>query len=335
MNNIYLALGISKQAVHKKIKIMSKKIEESSYLRLIIEEIRRSHPTMGVRDMYYKIEPQTMGRDCFEAFCKRENLILSKKKNCRKTTDSNGVIRFENLIEGLKLTDINQVWQSDITYIEVNGRFYYITFIIDGYSRLIVGYSVSERLFTEVTTLPALMMAIKLRNLTDSSNLIFHSDGGGQYYAKDFLSLTKALNIKNSMCLYSWENGKAERINGVIKNNYLKHRSIKNFEELTKEVARAVELYNHDKPHIGLKRLTPVEFEKTLSLQQQIKGCDVLHNIETISRGIEPQLIVKQIKKCSILPTLNNEKGHLKMKKNDQNSKINLKQNKRKTVNLI
>ena len=69
--------------------------------------------------------------------------------------------------------------------------------------------------------------------------------------------------ISNSMCEYAWENGKAERINGVIKNNYLIHRKINDFEELQKQVDRSVYLYNHDKPHIGLQRKSPVEFENS------------------------------------------------------------------------
>ena len=85
-----------------------------------------------------------------------------------------------------------------------------------------------------------------------SKRLIFHSDGGGQYFDKEFLKLTSLHQFKNSMCEFAWENGQAERINGVIKNNYLIHRTIKSYEELVTEVDRTVYLYNHDKPHIKL-----------------------------------------------------------------------------------
>ncbi|MBK9108331.1 MAG: transposase [Saprospiraceae bacterium] len=73
------------------------------------------------------------------------------------------------------------------------------------------------------------------------------------------------------MCEYAWENGKAERINGIIKNNYLIHRDIKNYHQLTIEVDRSVQLYNLEKPHKELQRLSPVEFENldiTLQLQK-------------------------------------------------------------------
>ena len=92
--------------------------------------------------------------------------------------------------------------------------------------------------------------------------LIFHSDGGGQYYDKGFLKLTGQHKLVNSMCEFAWENGKAERINGVIKNNYLKHRKISTYAELVIEVDRCVFLYNQDKPHIKLQRKSPIEFEK-------------------------------------------------------------------------
>lgn len=205
-----------------------------------------------------------MGRDKFEVFCKAESLLAARLKNYRRTTDSYGVVRFENLLEGLEVSKINQVWQSDITYFELAGRFYYITFIIDGYTRRIIGHSTSRRLFTEDTSLQALQMAISLRKEQKHSisGVIFHSDGGGQYYDRNFLLLTKNAGIQNSMCKYAWENGKAERVNGVIKNNYLIHRSIKNFEQLVKEVDRSVLLYNTEKPNIALGRIAPVMFEK-------------------------------------------------------------------------
>lgn len=79
-------------------------------------------------------------------------------------------------------------------------------------------------------------MAIRSRRGNDLSSVIFHSDGGGQYYTKDFLAITKKQNITNSMCEYAWDNGKAERVNGVIKNNYLIHKDINSFEELKKKL---------------------------------------------------------------------------------------------------
>ncbi len=264
MNKLYKVLRISKQAFHQRLDRLYRLRSEKKQLLLLIYQIREDHPTMGIRDMYYKLRPETMGRDVFENFCREEGLTVERVKNWRRTTDSTGVIRFDNLLVGMNLTAINQAWQSDITYFEINGRFYYITFVEDSFSRRILGYSVSKRLTTGQTTLPALKMAVRLRVKEGMSiaGVIFHSDGGGQYYAKEFLKLTRKEGIVNSMCEYPWENGKVERLNGVIKNNYLIHRQINSFEELVKEVDRTVLLYNKEKPHIELQRKTPNQFEK-------------------------------------------------------------------------
>lgn len=246
--------------------------EAQMQLLPLIYQLRQEHPTMGARDMYYKLKPEMMGRDGFEKFCKEWDLIREKPVNYRRTTDSSGVVRFENLIENLEITKVDQVWQSDITYFEVNNKFYYITLIQDAFSRRILGHAVSSRLFTEQTTLPALKKALKTRGNKKMPGLILHSDGGGQYYESQFLKLTEDYKINNSMCKYPWENGKVERLNGVIKNNYLRHRNIKTFTELQKEVDRTVLLYNKEKPHKELQRKAPVTFEiELLKLQQQTR----------------------------------------------------------------
>jgi len=263
LNKLYQSIGLTKQAFHQRMDryLQERSLEEQ--LVLIVYQVRKDHPTMGLRDIYYKTNPNNIGRDRFEMICKQSGLAIERKHNMRITTDSSGVIRFENLLIGLIINKPNQVWQSDITYFELNQRFYYITFIIDAFTRVIVGYAVSQRLTTEQTTLPALKKAIKSRmDLNMNINaLIFHSDGGGQYYDKEFLKLTNKNQIKNSMCEHPWDNGKAERINGVIKNNYLIYRHINTYEQLLFEVDRSVFLYNTDKPHIELQRKSPIQFE--------------------------------------------------------------------------
>jgi putative transposase len=124
---------------------------------------------------------------------------------------------------------------------------------MDAFSRYIVGYSVSSRLTTEQTTLPALQMLLRYRRGKLKPGIIFHSDGGGHYYDKEFIALTKKYKFKNSMCEYAYETGKAERINGIIKNNYLKHQEIRNLDQLQKALDRSVSLYNKERPHKNLK----------------------------------------------------------------------------------
>jgi transposase InsO family protein len=227
--------------------------------------VRKDHPGMNLRDIYFKMRPPAIGRDRFERLCRQLGLVIGRRRNLRRTTDSNGVKRFDNLIKELQVTRIDQLWQSDITYYELKHSFCYLTFIQDAYSKMIVGYSVSRTLHTSATTLPALQMALKCRKiLFDSKGLILHSDGGGQYYSNDFLTLTNSKRMRNSMGKMAQENGMAERLNGVIKNNYLVYKTIHNFEDLVKNVDRSVYLYNHEKPHRSLGRKTPVEFENSI-----------------------------------------------------------------------
>lgn len=263
LNKLYQSIGLTKQAFHQRMDryLQERSLEEQ--LVMIVYQVREDHPTMGLRDIYYKTVPNNIGRDRFEMLCKQSGLAIERAHNMRRTTDSSGVIRFENLLIGLTISRPNQVWQSDITYFELNQRFYYITFIVDAFTRIIVGHAVSQRLTTEQTTLPALKNAIKSRMdlKMNIKTLIFHSDGGGQYYDKEFLKITTKYQIQNSMCQYPWDNGKAERINGIIKNNYLRYRYIKTYEQLISEVDRSVFLYNTDKPHSKLQRKCPIQFE--------------------------------------------------------------------------
>lgn len=247
------------------------KAHEDEVIKEVVE-LRKDHPTMGMRDMYRLIRPEQIGRDKFCALCRLYNLQSRRYKNYYRTTDSSGVIRFENLTTDFVCNDINQVWVSDITYYQALGRFYYITFIMDAYSRNILGYSLSSDLKMVNTTEPALLMALNTRKGFNWNELIFHSDGGGQYYATHFIELLRDYNIISSMCEFAWENGQAERINGVIKNNYLRHFEQRTLSELRVSLDRAVYLYNNEKPHSALNYISPVEFEMSyLSLNKQTK----------------------------------------------------------------
>jgi transposase InsO family protein len=294
LNRLYRASGISKQGFHQYLARYKFVAEEQANLLLIILQIRIDHPTMCCRMMYFKIKPTSMGRDRFESFCRAKGFMVVRRRAGWVTTDSSGVKRFDNLLEGKELTDINQAWSSDITYYEVNGRYYYLTFILDEFSRRILGHQVSSRLLTEQTTLPALSRAIRVRKGDIPKGLIFHSDGGGQYYDEEFLKLTADYDMENSMCEYAYQNPKAERINGIIKNNYLKHWSIKSLSKLTKSVDRAVSLYNQEKPHKSLDRFTPCEFEKRLA---QLRSTNLNLILSKLNKQVNKQSVEIQLAK--------------------------------------
>jgi putative transposase len=263
MNEVFRYIGYSKQAFHQKMDRMLLEQEQELLLLPIIVELRAEHPGVAARQLYLILKPESIGRDKFEQICFQNGFKLARLKSWHRTTDSRGVIRFPNLVQGVEFTGINQLWVSDITYYQISQRFYYLTFILDGYSRMIVGYSVSKHLSTEQTTIPAMQMALQARKA--KPGLIFHSDGGGQYYSKLFLKLTESYQIKNSMCDVAYENPQAERINGTIKNQYLKGYNPQSFNELKESTARAVYNYNYVRPHQTLNKQTPAAFERQLS----------------------------------------------------------------------
>jgi putative transposase len=241
------------------------KYEEQEQLIPLINEIRADHPRMSARDIYLKLHPSCMGRDQFERFCMDSGYRIKKLKNYRVTTNSLGVTRFPNMIKDLRVTRVNQVFVSDITYYDIGSDTYYLTLIMDLYTREIVGWSVSDNLRTENTTLPALIMLITLRGKVNLKGAIIHSDGGGQYYCNEFKTLTKSLEMINSMTEEKvFENSHAERLNGIIKNNYLYPYGPTDIKSLRKLLDKAVYMYNNGKPHKALGKLTPKAFKDTI-----------------------------------------------------------------------
>lgn len=265
LNKFFKVVNTSRQVFHVKLNRYLQREDEMGQLSLIVSQVRKDHPGMALRDLYQIIQPVTIGRDQFEQYFMQMGYGVAIKRSFRRTTDSSGVIRFPNLIEDIKLTGVNQVLVSDITYYRIKEKFYYLTFIMDLYTRLIVGHSCSQTLLTAHTTIPALEAALKTRCTKKLPGLIIHSDGGGQYYSQEFRKLTNDAEMVNSMGKSVYENPHAERVNGIIKNNYIRHYSPKNFKQLIKMTNKAVYMYNTEKPHSALKKLSPVQFENFIN----------------------------------------------------------------------
>jgi len=265
MNKLFEVVGISKQSFHQMLSRRKYKFEEQEQLIPLINEIRRDHPRMSARDIYLKLHPTCMGRDQFERFCMDSGYRIKQLRNFRVTTNSLGVTRFPNMIKDIECTRVNQVFVSDITYFDLGSDTRYITFIMDLYNREIVGYSESDNLRTESTTIPALHRLIKERGRSNLKGAIIHSDGGGQYYCNEFKTLTKSLGMINSMTEEKvYENSHAERLNGIIKNNYLYPYGPTTVTSLRKLLDKAVYMYNTGKPHKALGKLTPKSFKDTI-----------------------------------------------------------------------
>jgi putative transposase len=218
---------------------------------------------MGLKKLYHKLKDKPFGRDKFIELGVEAGLSIPRPKNYQRTTFSTKSNRYQNLLVGIELDNIDQLWVSDITYFWVNNRFYYITLIMDVYSRKIVGYCAAPTL-EATANIEALSMALKMRKKKTFENLIHHSDKGTQYVYKEYVDLLQSRKIRISMCNVVYENTHSERLNGIIKNEYLRHRSINNLADLKRHLAKDVELYNQDRPHDNLNKMSPEQFENYL-----------------------------------------------------------------------
>lgn len=255
MNQLYRSIGISKQAVHKYAKLQANFDQKMSDLLIEADELRMEHPGCGVEKMYYTLKPGFIGRDRFVDAFMQLGYRIKRNKNYRRTTMPSNIY-YPNLIQGLSIKKPSTVWQSDITYIRVGENFYYAVFIIDVYTRKIVGYKVSNHMRASAN-MAALHMAFE----GHEAPLIHHSDRGSQYIYKDYLALLKSKGSKISMGLCAQDNAYAERINRTIKEEYLAHWRPKTFNQLKRQVKKAVNNYNNKRVHNNLNRKSPNEYE--------------------------------------------------------------------------
>jgi len=268
LNALYKVVGISKQAVHKHRKQCSSFESDVENLLIQADTLRLEHGGCGIRKMYDSLQPEFIGRDKFEKLMMEKGYRVKRPKNYTKTTIP-AHYKYPNLIEGSIVNQVNQVWQSDLTYILVNGQFYYIVFIIDVFSRRIVGYQASDHMRSEANVI-ALRKALKLRSTDDMTNLIHHSDRGSQYVSKAYTSILNKREIAISMGLKATDNAYAERLNGIIKNEYLKYKEMGSLKDLKRELKKAVNHYNKKRIHKNLGKLNPVAYEqKMVNLSDQ------------------------------------------------------------------
>jgi putative transposase len=269
LSSLYAIIGISRQGFGAYRKRHQNSQEQEDEIIERVKKLRVEHPRMGARPLYQmmmvipddRILLEKTGSNKFEVLVLSSGLGVKKVRNFTKTTRS-GAFRFPNLILDLKIKELNHVWVSDITYFycPVLNRFYYLTSILDVYPRRCLGLSWSATLKTKDTTIPALKMALKNRKINRYEKLIFHSDGGAQYYDQRFVKLLGKYNIKSSMGKSVYENPFAEKFNDILKNNYLIPWHTDST-DLPKAIKRFLRNYNSQKPHENLGGLNPMAFE--------------------------------------------------------------------------
>lgn len=268
---MYRLLGISKQAVYQSKQRQIKFDLELMELVYQADQIRTAHPGCGVEKLYWILKPEYMGRDKFcEIFMDLGYRVRHIKNYVRTTIPTH--LNYPNLIENTVVRAPYRIIQSDITYFHLAGEFYYLVFIIDVYTREILGYHVGDSLRAECNV-KALKMALRNIPTKEYSKLIHHSDRRSQYGSNIYIRLLKSKNIKVSMGYIAQDNAYVERVNGTIKNEYLNHWFIKDFKDLKRLTTKAVKHYNSQRVHLAFKnQYSPIEFRNNfinLKLEQR------------------------------------------------------------------
>ncbi len=279
LQEVYLLAGISRQYYHKAIQ--KQRRDEVMWERILemVIEFRETHPRSSARKIHRSLKIKEVGINRFESFVSAQGLSVKQPRSFIKTTRP-GPYRYPNLVNGLEIDGINQLWVSDLTYFITPTATLYIVLILDVYSRRIIGYSASDNMLA-LNNQKALRMAFNLRGKGHYENLIHHSDKGSQYGANVYTEMLLNAGIEISMAKICLENPYAERINGIIKNDYLLAYNINTLNDLLKALPKAIRCYNNY-PHGKLKgQHSPIEFEKYLIQAKDQRGEPMkLYNFE-------------------------------------------------------
>jgi transposase InsO family protein len=264
--------GVTRQAYYQSKKRVLQDLIEQEILLDRIDNIRKDHKRLGGRKLFYKLgdfmneHNIKMGRDAFFDLLRAHNLLIKQRKRYHVTTNSNHWMKkYPNLIKDVEPLGPNHIWVSDITYWKTKGGHYYISFITDAYSRKIVGYHVADTM-EAIESIAALKMAIKTLN-PEATGLIHHSDRGSQYCSSGYVKTLKNKGIKTSMTENGdpLENAIAERVNGIIKGEYLFDYEIKSLTKAKEILKSVVKLYNEDRPHSSIGNVTPSELHDSVT----------------------------------------------------------------------
>ena len=269
-------LGVTRQAFYKHFWEVSDVTVEHQLVLNQVHEIRLIHPAVGVRKLHHLLQPflletqVKMGRDAIFDLLAANKLLVRKRRRKISTTQSHHWLKkYPNLIKDWRPSQPNQLWVADITYVPLTNGFLYLSLITDAYSHKIMGYAVADNLEAMHTT-KALQMA--LNNIEEvPEHLIHHSDRGIQYCSFDYVDMLKGSNIQISMTENGdpLENPIAERVNGILKDEYLRHYPLTDLRQLTELMADVIDRYNRLRPHQSINLTTPNEVhEKQLLINR-------------------------------------------------------------------
>ena len=264
--------GIDRQVYYRRIKRKINKEAKAIEVVSMIHQLRQSMPRLGGKKSYHilmdDLKSIKIGRDKLFDILRANHLLIQPKRSYHVTTNSHHRFRkHQNLILDLEINKPNQVWVADITYIGKREKPCYLSIVTDAYSKKIMGYYVAENMNTE-SSVKALNMAIKQRKSKEIP-LIHHSDRGLQYCANDYQNMLSKNGILPSMTQNSdpYENAVAERINGILKQEFMIDKYNLDLKVMKKIVKESINIYNELRPHYSNFMLTP----NKMHLQSQIK----------------------------------------------------------------
>jgi transposase InsO family protein len=265
---------MNRQRYYRIFWIVSDKQSTADKVISFVQELRSLMPRVGTRKLYHILEAPLrdlhVGRDKLFRILKANHMLITPKRSYRKTTESHHRFhKHKNLIQDMELVRPEQVWASDITYVGGRSKHTYLSLVTDAYSKKIVGYNLSDSLDTS-GSLNALKMAIKTR-MYKKEPLIHHSDRGFQYCSDAYQAVLQKHKIKPSMTeTYDpYANAVAERVNGIIKDEFLLEKYDLDLMSMKKLVEESVDTYNKLRPHWSCSMKTPEEMhaQKTLKIK--------------------------------------------------------------------
>lgn len=256
--------GKSRRAIYDyQQRLHAEQFNDDIIIQMVLQ-IRKQLPRLGTRKLHYKLQPLlkehaiSVGRDqLFELLQAHKLLIRQRKKKVITTDSRHWMHKYSNLTGSLKVTAPEQLWVSDITYIRLHNQWGYLSLITDAYSRKIMGYCFRTDMSVQ-GCLQALQMAINNRQYPDEP-LIHHSDRGSQYCSAAYVQLLRDNDMSVSMTENGspYENALAERINGIIKNEFNLYESRLGFEATCDLITASINAYNYLRPHSSCNLLTP------------------------------------------------------------------------------
>jgi len=258
-------VGMSRQNFYKARKHRMRRQVDADLVEQLVKSYRRLQPRLGGRKLFHMCRMQLdeagvrIGRDLFFSVLKEKGLLVDPLPKSPRTTNSRHYLPvFGNLIKERIFTAPNQAMAGDITYIRTDEGFLYLSLLTDLYSRKIVGYDVGDTLEVE-GCLRTLTMAIA--GLPEAATPILHSDRGSQYCSHPYVNQARERGLIMSMTEenHCYENALAERVNGILKQEYGLGCQFRSKAQAVKAIQQAIELYNHHRPHWALKYRTPAE----------------------------------------------------------------------------